>query len=155
MSGVVPSKNQTKGRGRFAKAVKFAQSVMKDPVKYAEYKVRGGSSVYNAAIKEYMTRMNPDMRVLLSLPPTQKVALEALSLTELLRRAVAYISVHKKITNGMYQEMNGVSKPTATRHLGELARLGILQSNKGKGPGAHYLIGSWWEGNGLITSKQA
>jgi hypothetical protein len=155
MSGVVPSKNQTKGRERFAEAVKFAQSVMKDPVKSAEYKTRGGGSVYNAAVKEYMTRTNPDMRVLLSLTPTQKVALEALSLTEPLRRAIAYISVHKKITNGIYQEMNEVSKPTGTRHLGELARLGIIQSNKGKGAGAHYIIGSWWDENGLITSKQA
>ncbi len=154
MSGVIPSKNQTKGRERFAEAVKFAQSVMKDPVKSAEYETRGDGSVYNAAIKEYMTRMHPDIKVLLSLSPAQKDSLEALALTEPQRRAVAYISIHKKITNGIYQEMNGVSKPTATRHLGELARLGIIQSNKGKGAGAHYIIGSWWDQNGLITSKQ-
>lgn len=50
--------------------------------------------------------------------------------------------------------MNAVSKPTATRHLGELNNLHIIQSNGETGAGAHYTIGSWWKDNGLILSKK-
>jgi hypothetical protein len=54
MSGVKPSKKQLKEKGRFAKAVAFAQSIISDPAKKAAYKVKKGQSVFNAAVSDYM-----------------------------------------------------------------------------------------------------
>ena len=146
MSAVIPSKNQTKGRQRFAEAVKFAKSVMNDPEKKAKYNVKRGSTLYHTVIKEYLSCFNPDKPVRLSLPEPVITSLQALSLTESQLRAVVYINEYKKLTNSDYRKMNDVSKPTATRHLGELAALNLIQSNGGKGAGACYIIGSWWGG---------
>jgi hypothetical protein len=141
MSGVIPTKNQTKGRERFAEAVKFARAVLKDPQKYPEIKGRKDETLYHAAIKDFLNRYNPDTRILLSLPSPVRVSLEALSLTEPQLRAAACICVHKKMTNKMYRKMNEVSKPTATRHLQELVDLQVIKFNGGKGAGAFYVIG--------------
>jgi len=154
MSGVIPSKNQTKGRKRFAEAVAFAKSVMRDTEKAAKPKKRKGSPVYHYAIKEYLNRYNLDKPVRLLLTGAVKTALEALSLSEHQLRAIAYIKEYEKLSNSDYRKMNAVSKPTATRHLGELTSLHIIQSNGGTGAGAHYTIGSWWKDNGLIFSKK-
>ena len=56
MSNVKPSAKQLKEKSRFAKAVRYAQTIINDPAKKAAYKVKKGQSVYNAAIKEYMSR---------------------------------------------------------------------------------------------------
>jgi hypothetical protein len=56
MSRVKPSKKQLREKGRFAKAVAFAQAIIKDPAKKAAYKVKKGQSVFNAAVSEYMRR---------------------------------------------------------------------------------------------------
>jgi hypothetical protein len=145
MSGVAPSKNQTKGRKRFGEAVAYAKSVMKDPEKRAKIKNREGSSVYHAAVKEYLDRFSPERILRFSLPPKAKEKLEALSLNKPQLLAVVYISQYKKLSNSDYRNLNDVSKPTATRHLRELADLHIIESNRGKGAGAHYTMGSWWE----------
>ena len=154
MSAVIPSKNQTKGRQRFAEAVKFAKSVMNDPEKKAKYNVKRGSTLYHTVIKEYLHRFNPDKPVRLLFPEPVITSLQALSLTESQLRAVVYINEYKKLTNSHYRKMNDVSKPTATRHLGELVALNLIQSNGGRGAGAHYIIGSRWAANGLIGSKK-
>lgn len=56
MSKVKPSSKQLKEKGRFAKAVKYAQGIIRDPVKNAAYKgkVKRGKTVYHTAIKEYL-----------------------------------------------------------------------------------------------------
>jgi predicted HTH transcriptional regulator len=144
MSGVIPSKNQTNRRERFAEAVKFAKSVIKDPAKSAKYKTKRGQTVYHAAIQEYMSRLSPGKFAKLSIPATVKAALQELSSTEAQFRAAAYILEHNRLTNNIYQKMNNVSKATATRHLRELAGLGIIKINGGRGAGAHYAMGSWW-----------
>lgn len=149
MSGVIPSKNQTKGRARFAEAVKFGQSVMKDPEKSAKYKKGNNYSVYHAAIKDYMSLYDPGKGVMPELPEAVQSDLLALSLNDSQRRAVKYIIQNKKLTNGFYQKMNGVSKATATRHLQELVGLDVIQSNSGRGAGAYYIIGPRWTKNGL------
>jgi len=46
------------------------------------------------------------------------------------------------ITNRDYQELNKVSKATATRDLQEIIEKGILKSSGIKGAGAGYIIGS-------------
>ncbi|MEO8404910.1 MAG: hypothetical protein ABI480_09950 [Chitinophagaceae bacterium] len=54
MSNVKPSEKQLKEKGRFGDAVRFAQGIINDPVKKANYKVKKGKSVYHTAIKDYM-----------------------------------------------------------------------------------------------------
>jgi len=57
--------------------------------------------------------------------------------------AVLYVSEQGSITNAKYQEINKVSKPTATRDLQELNRKEILENKGKKGAGAIYvLVGS-------------
>jgi predicted HTH transcriptional regulator len=145
MSGIIPSKNQTKGRERFAEAVKFAKAVMKRPEKYPEIKASNESTLYHAAIKAFLNQYKPDPAILLALPQPVKDALAALSLTEPQLRAAAYVCKHQKISNLIYRQINKVSKPTATRHLQELVEAQLIKSNGGKGAGAHYLIGSFFE----------
>jgi predicted HTH transcriptional regulator len=142
MSAVIPSKNQTKARKRFAEAVAFAKSVMKDGEQSRKNKGRKGNSLYHATIKEYLGRFKPVKTSVPSISAPVKNALQALSLAEPQLRAVAYVCEHQKLSNSNYQQINGVSKATATRHLRELAGLRILKSNGGKGAGAHYIMGS-------------
>lgn len=54
MSNVIPSESQVQSNDRFADAVQYARSIIADPVKKANYKVRAGKSVYHSAIKDYM-----------------------------------------------------------------------------------------------------
>jgi hypothetical protein len=54
MSKVIPSEAQLESNSRFADAVEYARSIIADPVKKANYKVRDGKSVYLSAIKDYM-----------------------------------------------------------------------------------------------------
>ncbi len=54
MSGIKPSKAQKKRRRTFAEAVKFAQSIIRDPAKKSAYKVKKGKAAYHTAIKDFM-----------------------------------------------------------------------------------------------------
>ena len=58
MSKVVPSEKQKAEKGRFAKAVLYAQSILADPIKKQELAARTppGKLIYHQAIKEYMHR---------------------------------------------------------------------------------------------------
>jgi hypothetical protein len=56
MSNVQRTKKQLEQQSKFAKAVKYAQEIIRDPRKKAAYKVKKGESVYNKAVKEYMKR---------------------------------------------------------------------------------------------------
>lgn len=150
MSAVIPSKNQTKGRDRFAEAVKFAKSVMKDPEKSARYSKGDSCSVYHAAIKDYMSLYDSEKGIMPEIPEAVQTDLLALPLSDSQLRTVKYIIQNKKLTNNIYQKMNDVSKATATRHLQELVGLHIIQFNKGKGAGAFYMLASRWNDNGLI-----
>jgi predicted HTH transcriptional regulator len=151
MSNVIPSKNQTKKRKQFAKAVEFAVSAMKDPAKSAAYTVEPDHSLYHTIIREYMKSQALEPGTVPFLSEETKIRFKVDSLQEAQLRAITYISEYSKITNKIYQNMNGVSKPTATRHLHELVSLNIIKSNMGKGAGASYTIGSAWE-NRLINS---
>lgn len=66
--------------------------------------------------------------------------LRALGLNERQTRAVLYVKAHGKITNKEYQTLSGVSKPTATRDLEGLVRIGVLEKRGTTGRGAHYLL---------------
>ncbi|SHN28321.1 hypothetical protein [Chitinophaga sp. CF418] len=54
MSNVVLSESQLESNDKFADAVDYAKSIIADPLKKANYKVRKGKSVYHSAIKDYM-----------------------------------------------------------------------------------------------------
>jgi len=57
--------------------------------------------------------------------------------------AVLFVKERGRITNKEYQEINSVSKPTATRDLAELVEKYHLLTNTGKGAGSYYkIIGS-------------
>ncbi|HEV3225136.1 MAG TPA: hypothetical protein VGZ90_19815 [Puia sp.] len=53
-SKVKYNKEQLQYREIFAKASKYASEIVNDPVKKKAYKVKGRTSVYHAAIKNYM-----------------------------------------------------------------------------------------------------
>jgi ATP-dependent DNA helicase RecG len=58
-------------------------------------------------------------------------------------KAMMYIKEHGKITNSIYQDLNEVSKPTATRDLQALTEKKVLKSFGSKEAGVYYeLIGS-------------
>jgi len=54
----VPTEKQAIARARFIEAHRFAQSVINDPVKKAEYekKAKGRCNAYSKAVSEYMKR---------------------------------------------------------------------------------------------------
>ena len=54
-SRVKYTKEQLQYRETFAKAAKYASGIVNDPVKKAAYRVQGQTSVYHAALKDYMT----------------------------------------------------------------------------------------------------
>jgi hypothetical protein len=58
MSGIKPSKLQKVKRSRFAEAVAYAQTIIRNPVLKTQYakKVKKGQSVYHYAIKEFLRR---------------------------------------------------------------------------------------------------
>jgi ATP-dependent DNA helicase RecG len=70
--------------------------------------------------------------------------LQKLGLNNRQIKAVLYVKEKGKITNKEYQEINEVSKPTATRDLSELGEVYKLLNNKGLGAGSYYelVIGS-------------
>jgi hypothetical protein len=58
MSGIKPSPLQKLKRKKFAEAVKYAHSILRDRAKKAEYakKLKRGARVFNAAIKEFLSK---------------------------------------------------------------------------------------------------
>jgi ATP-dependent DNA helicase RecG len=58
-------------------------------------------------------------------------------------KAVIYAKENGRITNKDYQELNKVSKATATRDLQELLEKMLLKNSGLKGAGAGYIIGSF------------
>lgn len=69
--------------------------------------------------------------------------LRKLDLSDRQIKAVLYVKEYRKISNALYQELNNVSKATATRDLKELIEHKIFTNSGFKGPGSSYeLIGS-------------
>jgi len=64
--------------------------------------------------------------------------LEKLGLNERQIKAVMYVKEKGKITNKEYQQIAGVSKPTATRELTTLVDMGLFQQQGITGKGTFY-----------------
>ncbi len=138
-------KIKTKKRKLFGEAVKYARSIMNDPEKKALYKARPGSTLYHTLISDYTKLQASAARPEPTLSDETRAQLDSLSLQESQLRAITYMGEYGRITNKIYQNMNGVSKPTATRHLQELVKLLIIKSNDGRGAGAFYIMGPAWQ----------
>ena len=55
-------------------------------------------------------------------------------------KAVMHLKVNKKITNGEYQKLNGVSRSTAARELSALVKRGIIERRGHTGRGTAYVL---------------
>jgi ATP-dependent DNA helicase RecG len=64
--------------------------------------------------------------------------LKILGLNERQIKAVEFVKAHGRISNKDYQELNNISKKTASRDLSELVSLNILKSSGVVGAGAYY-----------------
>lgn len=67
-------------------------------------------------------------------------ALEKLGLSERQKNAVEYIKEKKRITNKEYQDINSVSRQTASRELSDLTQKGILRQVGVTGKGTFYVL---------------
>jgi predicted HTH transcriptional regulator len=76
--------------------------------------------------------------------------MDQLGLNELERQVVAFVKSNRQISNQVYRDTFGVSKPTATRHLNFLAKKGILQRVGTTGKGTYYIL----EKKGLIKGSK-
>lgn len=66
--------------------------------------------------------------------------LEKIGLNERQKKAIEYVREKEKITNKEYQEINNVSKPTATRELNELLNKEIFIKYGVTGKGTYYTL---------------
>jgi len=66
--------------------------------------------------------------------------LVAIGLNERQVKAVLFVKEKGKITNSDYQELNDISKTTATDELNELVKLGLLGASNAKGRGSRYTL---------------
>lgn len=65
---------------------------------------------------------------------------ERMGLNERQKKAIEYVKEKEKITNKEYQEINNISKPTATRELNELLHKKIFIKYGVTGKGTHYTL---------------
>lgn len=146
MSNVIYVEEQIKYRNLFSKAVKFAQGVLKDKDQTAIYqkKIRNakgkhGTSIFHLAIKEFMkahSQRIPKHTVKNSL----QNYIQAYNLSDRQIKGVEHLIKHGSLTNAIYQRLNTVSKPTATRDLQQLVQQGVVSSPATKGAGAVYSL---------------
>jgi hypothetical protein len=145
-SQVQYTKEQLEYRKLFAKAVEFARGVLKDPVQKAAFlkKIRNnrgkyGTSVYHVALKDFMDRHS--RRV----PPEEVEAIlqfyrETYPLSERQANGIRYLIRLGRLMNAVYQQLNDISKATATRDLQDLVQRGVIAAPETKGAGAIYKL---------------
>jgi predicted HTH transcriptional regulator len=141
-SGVVSTKRQKKLRNNFAKAVSYAKSVLKDPVKAAKYHTGDNKSLYVRAMKDYLNQHKIARKKAAALVINDALILNH-HLSSRQVKALRHIQKKGRISNSDYQYLNHVSKPTATRDLQDLVNKAILKGSGMRGAGAFYeIIGS-------------
>jgi hypothetical protein len=137
-SQVKYTKEQLKVKKIFKDAAKFAGDIVNDPVKKAAYKKKPGYTVYHSALADYMTLHMPKKR------PRSKKNFAALlnhpALNERQKKAIKCLMKRSNMSNAVYQKLNSVSKPTATRDLQALVKLKIFSPPATKGAGAFYTL---------------
>ena len=145
MSQVVYNDAQKEYQNLFGRAAAYASAVTSDPVRTAAYekliradKRKRGTSVYHAALKAFMTKHSHKKAAGL----LQRILQQYLGTYPLgtpHAKAIEYLISQGKLSNAIYQQLNRVSKATATRHLQDLVKQGIIRI-QGKGAGAIYAL---------------
>jgi predicted HTH transcriptional regulator len=135
-SKVKYSKEQLKVKKIFADAAKFASDIVNDPARRAAYKRKGRISVYHSALADFMTANSPENPLKSKIDIS--VYLKHPSLNERQKKAIKYLAKRKNITNAIYQKLNTISKPTATRDLQSLVKFKIFNPPVTRGAGAIY-----------------
>lgn len=143
MSGVEYNRTQIGYQKLFAQAIEYAKGVLKDPVRSAAYskkmqndKRHRDKSIYHFALQCFMKKYSPKL-------PDDKVQkalqsyLDKYKFSDRQAAAIEYLVRHKKLTNALYQQLNKVSRATATRDLQELVRKQVIAA-KSRGAGAAY-----------------
>ena len=139
LSNVIPSKGQRKLRNNFAKAVDYAKSVLKDPVKAEKYQTGDNKSLYVKAQKDYLDQHKAARKKATRLVIDDAFVLKNhLTLRQI--KALRVLQKRGRISNSDYQHLNHVSKPTATRDLQDLVKKAILNPSGIRGAGAFYEI---------------
>lgn len=142
-SGVNLTISQESCQNIFKKAVAYAKSIMADETLKRDWekmirnnKSTRGTTVYHAAIQQYMKQNSPKAR-----EKEVKSLLEkwqaAYPLSARQVRGLDFFLRYGKLNHSIYRELNKVSKPTATRDLQELVAMGLLAFS-GKGAGTCY-----------------
>jgi len=141
-STVISTKSQKKLRNNFAKAVAYAKSVLKDPVKAEKYQSGDNKSLYVRAMKDYLNQHKAARKKAALLIIDDAFVLKH-QLSSRQVKALRFIQKKGRISNTDYQRLNHVSKPTATRDLQDLVKKTILNPSGIRGAGAFYeIIGS-------------
>ncbi len=142
MSKVVRSPAQRASSALFRKAMAHAQAVLKDPVQREQvmerikyYKDKGYRRACGLLVREYI-----NANKVLSQRAAEKLTVEKfgsfpISLRQL--NGLIFLTRFRELSNSIYQGINKVSKPTATRDLQDLIRQCILVC-EGRGAGANY-----------------
>jgi hypothetical protein len=139
LSNVIPTKSQNKLRNNFAKAVAYAKSVLKDPVKAEKYQRGDSKSLYVRAMKEYLNQHKVAVKKAGLLIISNDYILKY-GLNDRQVKALQHMKKKGRISNSDYQRLNHVSKPTATRDLRDLVKKAILKPSGIRGAGAFYEI---------------
>ena len=66
--------------------------------------------------------------------------LRSIGLNERQIKAVMYVKERERITNKEYQDINGVSRQTASRDLSEMVKMGVLLQRGTVGKGTYYVL---------------
>lgn len=145
MSQVQYNKTQIEYQNLFAHGVEYAQGVLKDPDRVAAYRKKMQNdkrhrhkSIYHFALQLFMKKYSRKMSsrdVKKTLQPYH----DNYKFSDRQAAGVEYLVRYKKLTNSLYQQLNKVSRATATRDLQDLVRQGVIITES-KGAGAIYSL---------------
>ncbi|WP_290792381.1 hypothetical protein [Flavihumibacter sp. UBA7668] len=145
MSDVQFNEKQKKCQSVFAQAVAYAQEVLVDADKTLFYKQMKRnkknlreSSIYHLAIQDYIGK-NSKKRARQKTIQKLNWYQQTYSLSNRQLISLQQLLTKRELTNSIYQQLNQVSKATATRDLQNLVYQGIL-SIPAKGVGARYVL---------------
>lgn len=159
MSGVEYNITQKEYQDLFAEAVKYAQEVMADPARVAAYEQKihndknlRGTSVYHAALKAFMAKYSRK-KYPSYVKDMLRVYNEKFVLDDRANKVVKYLIEKEKISNSIYQQINKVSKPTATRGLQKLVADKIIVAHSSRA-GTTYTLADIGSGSNVRNKKQ-
>ena len=91
---------------------------------------------------DFVSIRNVEFRAILPRDVYTGQTLQKLGLNERQLKAVNYVKEKGKISNKEYQEINKISKATATRELGNLVSLKLFEQRGIVGQGTNYVLKS-------------